>query len=496
MSRRFFITTALVTLSASPALADLTAAQVWADWQAFATRNGYELSAVSEAQSGSTLTVSGVTVAFSDGTTTTSGDLGEFTFTERGDGTVSVDVPASWPLTFSGTDAEGADFTTTMNLAHDGLTMVASGTPEQTLYTYTAPSVSLTSDGFTSGGETIPMTLAVTMTNLAGEYEITDGDAANIRSDMNAASVAGTFSATDTEDTGNTVNLAFNMSDLVSTSNGTMSSLTAMSGLGDMVAQGLSSEGRVSYKNATYQFSGVGDGQDFQLNAGAADGVLDVSVGPEGLSYAGTNTGITVNAMSSQMPLPDASLAMDSSSWQFDMPVGVSEEPQDFALLLKLEGLTASDMIWSMFDPTSVLPRDPASLIVDLVGKGNWLVDITDPALDETQLTGAPGEIEALTVRELRLDVAGAELTGTGDLTFNNQAMPPVPVGAINLQLVGGNGLIDKLVSMGLMPEEQAMGMRMMLGIFATPGDGDDTLLSTIEFTSEGGIVANGQPLQ
>ena len=29
-----------------------------------------------------------------------------------------------------------------------------------------------------------------------------------------------------------------------------------------------------------------------------------------------------------------------------------------------------------------------------------------------------------------------------------------------------------------------------------TGGDGDDTLLSTIEFTSEGGIVANGQPLQ
>ena len=496
MSRRFFITTALVTLSASPALADLTAAQVWSDWQAFAIRNGYELSATSESQSGSVLTVSGVTMVISDGTTTTSGDLGEFTFTERGDGTVSVDLPASWPLTFSGTDEDGVDFTTTMNLSHNGLTMVASGTPEQTLYTYSAPSVSLTSDGFSADGETVPMDLNVTMSNVSGEYEITDGNTANIRSDMNAASVAATFSATDTEGSGDTVSFVFNVADLVSTSNGTMSTLTALSGLGDMVAQGLTSEGRVSYRNASYQFAGSGEGQDFQLNAGAADGQLDVSVGPEGLSYAGTNTGITVNAVSSQLPLPDASLAMDSSSWKFDMPVGVSEEPQDFALLLKLEGLTASDMLWSMFDPTNILPRDPAALIVDLVGKGNWLVDITDPALAETPIEGAPGEIEALTVRELRLDVAGAELTGTGDLTFNNDAMPPVPVGAINLQLVGGNGLIDKLVTMGLMPQEQAMGMRMMLGIFATPGDGDDTLLSTIEFTPEGGIVANGQPLQ
>jgi hypothetical protein len=496
MSRRFFITTALVTLSASPALADLTAAQVWADWQAFATRNGYELSAASEAQSGSILTVSGVTVVVSDGTTTTSGDLGAFTFTERGDGTVSVDLPASWPMTFSGTDAEGVDFATTMNLAHDGLTLVASGTPEQTLYTYSAPNVSLTSDSFESGGETIPMDLDVTLSNLSGEYEITDGDAANIRSDLNAGSVTASFSAVDTEDTGGTVSLSATLSDIVSTSNGTMSSLTAMSGLSEMVEQGLSSEGRVSYKNATYQFAGKDATQEFQLTAGAAEGVLDASVGPEGLSYAGTNTGITVNAVSSQLPLPDASLAMDSSSWKFDMPVSVSEEPQDFALLLKLEGLTASDMLWSMFDPSSVLPRDPAALIIDLVGKGNWLVDITDPALAETPIDGAPGEIEALTVRELRLDLAGAELTGTGDLTFNNEAMPPVPVGAINLQLVGGNTLLDKLVSMGLMPQEQAMGMRMMLGIFATPGAGEDTLTSTIEFTPEGGILANGQPLQ
>jgi hypothetical protein len=178
------------------------------------------------------------------------------------------------------------------------------------------------------------------------------------------------------------------------------------------------------------------------------------------------------------------------------MPIVVSDDPQDFAMLLRFDGLTASDTIWSMFDPSRALPRDPATLVVDLSGTGKWFVDITDPALAEAPMDGVPGEVQSLTVNELRLDMVGAELTGTGDFTVDNSSMPPVPVGAIDLQLVGGNGLIDRLVSMGALPQEQAMGARMMLGLFARPGTGADTLTSRIEFTPQGGIIANGQPLR
>ncbi len=70
------------------------------------------------------------------------------------------------------------------------------------------------------------------------------------------------------------------------------------------------------------------------------------------------------------------------------------------------------------------------------------------------------------------------------------------PVGAVNLALAGGNGLMDKLVAMGLLPQEQAMGARMMMGIFTVPGDGPDTLKSNIEFTKDGQILANGQRIR
>jgi len=57
------------------------------------------------------------------------------------------------------------------------------------------------------------------------------------------------------------------------------------------------------------------------------------------------------------------------------------------------------------------------------------------------------------------------------------------------------NKLIDNLIAMGLLPEDQAMGARMMLGIFTRPGTGPDEVTSVIEF-KDGGLFANGQLLQ
>ena len=72
----------------------------------------------------------------------------------------------------------------------------------------------------------------------------------------------------------------------------------------------------------------------------------------------------------------------------------------------------------------------------------------------------------------------------------------PKPTGSLDLTLVGGNGLIDKLVAMGLLPEEQAMGARMMMGLFAVPGDGEDSLKSKLEINEDGHVLANGQRLK
>jgi hypothetical protein len=96
---------------------------------------------------------------------------------------------------------------------------------------------------------------------------------------------------------------------------------------------------------------------------------------------------------------------------------------------------------------------------------------------------------------------AGAEVTGKGAFTFDNTdttTFPgiPAPTGTLDLRIVGANTLIDKLIQLGFLPEDQAMGARMMMGLFAKPVEGEaDTLTSTLEFKDKG-FYANGQRLQ
>ena len=49
---------------------------------------------------------------------------------------------------------------------------------------------------------------------------------------------------------------------------------------------------------------------------------------------------------------------------------------------------------------------------------------------------------------------------------------------------------------MGLLPEDQAMGARMMMGLLAVPGEAPDTLNSKIEINEQGHVLANGQRIQ
>jgi hypothetical protein len=177
----------------------------------------------------------------------------------------------------------------------------------------------------------------------------------------------------------------------------------------------------------------------------------------------------------------------------------MSETPQDFAFLTRIVDLTVSEDVWGLFDPAATLSREPVTFILDTKGTGRWLQDIMDP---EVQMDGVepPGELNSLDLTQVLLRAAGAEVGATGGLTFDNTDLTtfdgmPAPTGAINVTIKGVNKLIDNLIAMGLLPEDQAMGARMMMGMFTRPGAGPDEVTSVIEF-KDGGLFANGQQLQ
>ncbi|TAG15734.1 MAG: DUF2125 domain-containing protein, partial [Rhodobacterales bacterium] len=94
----------------------------------------------------------------------------------------------------------------------------------------------------------------------------------------------------------------------------------------------------------------------------------------------------------------------------------------------------------------------------------------------------------------------GVEVAAKGALTFDNDDLVtfegvPAPSGNLNITIKGANGLIDNLIAMGLLPADEALMPRMMLGLFARPGAAADELTSVIEF-KDGGLFANGQKLK
>lgn len=103
----------------------------------------------------------------------------------------------------------------------------------------------------------------------------------------------------------------------------------------------------------------------------------------------------------------------------------------------------------------------------------------------------------SLTVNKVAFNAAGASADVNGQLSFNDGDMSQPPVGELNGTFVGVNGLIDNLVAMGLVPQDQVMGAKMMMMMFAKPVDGQaDTLETKLEFKEGGSIFANGQQVQ
>ena len=262
---------------------------------------------------------------------------------------------------------------------------------------------------------------------------------------------------------------------------------------------------------AAGEFQHNGSMLDFALTEGrgATTGKMTTSSGRvkfgmsgDAMTYEVGNTDMVVALQGPDIPLP-INGEMAETSFSFSLPLQPSETPQDAAIGLTLAGFKTSDMIWGIFDPGAVLPRDPATVALDMIAKVTPFVSLLDEEAMERIEDGdvIPGELNAVTLNSLTVEAAGGKITGEGAFTFDNSDLEsfdgmPRPEGQLDLSVSGANGLIDKIIQMGLMSEEDAMGARMMLSMFTVPGAEPDTATSVIEVNDQGHVLANGQRLK
>ncbi len=496
----------LLAFSSQSVFADVTADEVWADWKAYMTSTGYEVTA-SESRAGDTLTVSGfkASMAFpeEDGAFTFS--MPELTLTENGDGTVNVVMPKEFPMTFRAAgDGKDENISGELLLTHDGAPMIVSGDASRMTYDYATSVMDLTLGKITADGDKLPedmLSFTMSMADVASKTVMTIGGPRSYVQDMTAGSLSYdvAFDDPESDDKGAFKGMLQNLS---FTGDSTIPEQLDTDDFAAMIAAGFSVDGSFAYTSGSGSGSGSGDGEEFSFETSSQGGDLTVKMTGGGLHYSVLQKQPNISFTASDLPFP-VSLSMAETGFNLEMPLAKSEAEQDFALGITLRDFAVPDMLWGMVDPTGVLPRDPASIVIDLAGKGRVLADMFNPEEMEAVEMGdmMPGELNALTIRELLVSAAGARLTGTGDFTFNNADLEsfdgmPAPAGVAKLTLTGANGLIDSLIKMGMLTDQDAMGARMMMGMFGVPGEGEDTLNSEIKFTEEGQILANGQRIK
>ncbi|HQY43285.1 MAG TPA: DUF2125 domain-containing protein [Paracoccaceae bacterium] len=489
-------------LCANAARADVTAEQVWQDWKDYYAQLGQTVSVGAEAMEGDTLVARDVKFTSEATEATTEGTISEVRLQEMGDGTVEITLPKEIPVVIHSKPAEGTPSDVTMLLTNSDLKIVASGTPESMDFDLTSAELGMSMDEAKVEGETAPVKIQITATGNKGKYHTEKGVTRILNSEITSDTVTFAAAGADPE-SGSTFNMTGTINGVGGTGTMAMPTDASTKDMNAAMQAGMTIAGDFLYTDGAYKIEGTGSDGDFVAESTGGAGKLNFSMSKDGLSYGGEAADSNVTLTSPSIPFP-IEVALAQTAFNLAMPVSKSDAPKPAELLLKIVDLKVSDGLWNMVDPGEQLPRDPATLVIDLSGAIRPLIDLFDPKQTEELAAGsdpaaatppAPFEVSEAKINQLQLKAVGAELTGTGAMTFDNSATPPKPLGAIDLNLTGANALMDKLVAMGLLPEDQVMGARMMLGMFTVPA-GEDAVTSKIEFKEDGGIYANGQRIQ
>lgn len=534
------LTSSAMALAAmtAPALADVTSDQVWQSWVDYYESMGYEVSEGARDTAGDTLTLRDVTIKGGLPESQVSMSMAQVTLQDTGDGKVTTVFSDDLTGVASGTDVDGETYEVPFTVTMPGNSMVTSGAPQDMTHSFDYPVMDLTLTTMKSGDTERPLPIKVGVADTTGSFHIVAGGPTKYDYDMTAGKV--TFSGDVPSDQDGTVTFEGNMDGVETSGQATIPADARMDEdmnaalKAGMVMDGMLKAGALI---ASFDVSGTDENGQPTTGAGKFDGKgfdLTFAMSQDGLGYQASSDAGSFEISSSDMPFP-ISYAIESGAFDMQLPVMKSDAAQPFKLAYSLAGLTLGDAIWNMVDAQGQLPRDPASLDIDVTGTMKVTQDLFDPAnlkgadttlstvpadksidnavpgepsgdatdsaadpmTDMAEDTPPPFEPVDVTINQFALNAVGAKVTAEGALKAPESGDMSAPIGEIHAQYEGINGLIDTLGSMGLIPEDQIMGVRMMMAMFAKPvAEGEDKLETRLEFKEGGAIFANGQQIK
>lgn len=487
---------AAALLTSTAAIADVTAAQVWEDWQRTMEVYGSDgLTIGSETVDGDTLTISDLTMMMEDEFSTITSKMGPLVFTENDDGSVSVTVPETYVIEANFED----EFAVDLEITQENMVITVTGDPDAMNYDVSADSYTLSVAEFKGDTDDVEGEVFFKANGLSGTYTSATGDVQELSYAMGTDSID---VLVDVKETGGDASFLMSGKMQKVITEGRMNTPEGVDfdDPDTLFTKGFGFDGNFSYLSGDFliDFKENGDAGTvtLQMGEGGFNGSMDASQ----VSYGFAFDGVEASAQVPDLPFP-VKFSWDVAETGFFAPLASSDAAEKFGFNFALTDVVVSDEIWGMADPAGAVPRDPISIELDLTGMAKLFFDVLDPEQAEAlALAEVPGELESVQLGGLRIAAAGAEAVGTGDFTFDNTDLEtfdglPRPAGEVNFNIKGANALIDTAVEMGLVPEQQAGMARLFMGMFTTPV-GDDELTAKIEINDEGHIMANGQRIQ
>lgn len=513
-STRFLAGVAVSALMAGQAWADVTPDEVWKAWVDYSAAMGQQLQEGARNQQGDTLVLTNVIARNTGADEKVHAEVAipQISLRDMGDGRVEVTMSETTDIRSTIEVEDGKTHDVTGKMVQSGLTTIVSGTPEAMDYEIKADRVSYNMAVPQPEPEPMDMTVDMAVNGLSGAYKtLTDTDKVTTTGEMRADSAEFRLGGKDPATPDNGMTITWNGTPAEMTYTSTLPGGVSMTNMSDALKAGAVMDAAIKLGAMRYDMAvrSTGDG-DVSYAGSDEGGDLQMSFADGGITYKGEARGSKGTVSGAQMPFP-IDFAIEKSAGLLTMPVVKSDNLAPYRYMAELKGMTVSDSLWAMLDPGQQLPRDPISLLVDLDGMMKMPVDLMDPdsMQDAEHLDVNPFAGGNVNINAVSLSAVGASVTATGKLDIPEQpapaegtdpaadpmAMGPMPVGTIDARGTGINALMDKLVAMGLVPEDQMMGARMMLALF-TKADGEDDLTSQLEFREDGSIYANGQRIK
>ncbi|MCA0272162.1 MAG: hypothetical protein LCH69_08855 [Proteobacteria bacterium] len=482
-------------LGAPCARADVTAADVWQAITGFYAAQGRSLTSADTRQEGDTLVITGARFGAPREVALLRLEVPELRLRELGDGRVELSasdrITATVKSPVDGRYAAG----TQLDVTKTGGKAFVSGTAGDMSFDFDAPELTVATAATQVAGRSLPARVVLTLTEGKGKTRITG--TSTLTADTEAAfaalrfDVTGAGTGTGAEDAEAPFHVTGTLNGVKHIRGLLLPAGTSPEDMPAALAAGYKEESRLRFASGTVNADIRGGADTSNFQAGLADGEVSAVLGRDGVVLA-LRTGASHAVLQMpELPVP-AEAGFAEARLALSLPVAPETEAEPFAALLKLGDLTLSEGVWAVFDPTADLPRDPMTAIVDVSGRMRLYGSLLAEADEEGGKL--PAEVEAVSLNELKLSALGAVVTGKGAATIDGSSGQPVPVGSADVDMKGLGGLIGKLADMGLLPQEQAMGLRMSLALFTVP-TGEDSAKSRIESDAEGNVRVNGQVL-